>query len=119
MTSPKTLMHAWELFPKKQFGQNFLSDPSTARTIVSRGSVGSDDVVLEIGAGLGTLAGKIWRFGIMGYSCKMENVMLCLCALESMFDDMGAKIEVGAAEAAAYHAYAAHPSRAKGVRAVA
>ncbi|KPK35694.1 MAG: alanine--glyoxylate aminotransferase [Betaproteobacteria bacterium SG8_40] len=74
---------------------------------------------IEIGAGLGTLAGKIWRFGIMGYSCKMENVMLCLCALESMFDDMGAKIEIGAAEAAAYHAYAAHPSRAKGVRAVA
>ncbi len=74
---------------------------------------------IEIGAGLGTLAGKIWRFGIMGYSCKMENVMLCLCALESMFDDMGAKIEIGAAEAAAYHAYAAHPSRGKGVRAVA
>jgi alanine-glyoxylate transaminase/serine-glyoxylate transaminase/serine-pyruvate transaminase len=74
---------------------------------------------IEIGAGLGTLAGKIWRFGIMGYSCKMENVMLCLCALESMFDDMGAKIEIGAAEAAAYHAYASHPSRGKGIRAVA
>jgi alanine-glyoxylate transaminase/serine-glyoxylate transaminase/serine-pyruvate transaminase len=74
---------------------------------------------IEIGAGLGTLAGKIWRFGIMGYSCKMENVMLCLCALESMFDDMGAKIEIGAAEAAAYHAYAAHPTRGKGMRAVA
>lgn len=55
MTSPRTLMHAWELFPKKQFGQNFLSDPGTARTIVSRGGVGPDDVVLEIGAGLGAL----------------------------------------------------------------
>jgi alanine-glyoxylate transaminase/serine-glyoxylate transaminase/serine-pyruvate transaminase len=74
---------------------------------------------IEIGAGLGTLAGKVWRFGIMGYSCKMENVMLCLCALESMFDDMGAQIEVGSAEAAAYHAYASHPSRGKGMRAVA
>ncbi len=74
---------------------------------------------IEIGAGLGTLAGKIWRFGIMGYSCKMENVMLCLCALESVFDDMGAKIEIGSAEAAAYHAYAAHPSRGKNMRAVA
>jgi len=74
---------------------------------------------IEIGAGLGTLAGKIWRFGIMGYSCKMENVMLCLCALESMFDDMGAQIEIGTAEAAAYHAYASHPSRVKGIRAVA
>ncbi|HET9735723.1 MAG TPA: aminotransferase class V-fold PLP-dependent enzyme, partial [Burkholderiales bacterium] len=35
---------------------------------------------LEIGAGLGPLAGKIWRVGIMGYSCKPENVMLCLSA---------------------------------------
>jgi len=55
MTSPKTLMHAWELFPKKQLGQNFLSDPNTARTIVARGNVGPDDVVFEIGAGLGAL----------------------------------------------------------------
>jgi alanine-glyoxylate transaminase/serine-glyoxylate transaminase/serine-pyruvate transaminase len=67
---------------------------------------------LEIGAGLGELAGKIWRFGIMGYSCKMENVMLALCALEAVFDAMGADVELGASEAAAYHAYAAHPTRA-------
>ena len=73
---------------------------------------------LEIGAGLGDLAGKIWRFGIMGYSCKMENVMLALCALEALFADMGADVELGAAEAAAYHAYAAHPTRGT-VRAVA
>ncbi|MFN0038064.1 MAG: pyridoxal-phosphate-dependent aminotransferase family protein [Burkholderiales bacterium] len=74
---------------------------------------------LEIGAGLGDLAGKIWRFGIMGYSCKMENVMLALCALEALFADMGAHVEPGAAEAAAYHAYAAQPTRAKPVRAAA
>jgi alanine-glyoxylate transaminase / serine-glyoxylate transaminase / serine-pyruvate transaminase len=74
---------------------------------------------LEIGAGLGELAGKVWRFGIMGYSCKMENVMLALCALEAVFADMGAQVELGAAEAAAYHAYAAHPSRITPARAVA
>jgi alanine-glyoxylate transaminase / serine-glyoxylate transaminase / serine-pyruvate transaminase len=61
---------------------------------------------LEIGAGLGPLAGKIWRFGLMGYSCKPENVMLCLSALGSVLSDMGLKIEVGVAEAAAHHAYA-------------
>ncbi|PZP55844.1 MAG: alanine--glyoxylate aminotransferase, partial [Azospira oryzae] len=67
------------------------------------------DYNLELGAGLGDLKGKIWRFGIMGYSCKMENVMLCLCALETVFADMGVKVEFGAAEAAAYHAYAENP----------
>jgi len=36
-------------------GQNFLSDPSTAETIISRAHLSSEDVVLEIGAGLGAL----------------------------------------------------------------
>ncbi len=71
------------------------------------------DYNLEIGAGLGDLAGRIWRFGIMGYSCKMENVMLCLCALETVFADMGVDVRFGAAESAAYHAYAQNPSHAR------
>jgi alanine-glyoxylate transaminase/serine-glyoxylate transaminase/serine-pyruvate transaminase len=61
---------------------------------------------LEIGAGLGPLAGKIWRIGLMGYSCKPENVMLCLSALGSVLSDMGMPINVGDAESAAHGAYA-------------
>ena len=55
MTSPATLMKARELFPKKQLGQNFLSDPSTAKMIISRAGVSSEDIALEIGAGLGAI----------------------------------------------------------------
>ena len=29
---------------------------------------------LEIGAGLGPLAGKVWRIGLMGYSSREENI---------------------------------------------
>jgi len=54
----------------------------------------------------GALAGKIWRIGIMGYSCKPENVMVCLSALGSVLSDMGLPIHVGEAEAAAHGAYA-------------
>lgn len=36
---------------------------------------------LEIGAGLGPLAGKVWRLGLMGYTCRSENVLFCLAAL--------------------------------------
>ena len=61
---------------------------------------------LEIGAGLGPLAGKIWRFGLMGYSCRPENVMVCLSALGSVLDDMGLPVHVGDAESAAHGAYA-------------
>lgn len=40
------------------------------------------DYNLEIGAGLGPLAGKIWRIGIMGYSARAENIITCLSALK-------------------------------------
>ena len=36
---------------------------------------------LEIGGGLGALAGKAWRIGLMGYSARPANVRLCLEAL--------------------------------------
>jgi alanine-glyoxylate transaminase/serine-glyoxylate transaminase/serine-pyruvate transaminase len=72
---------------------------------------------LEIGAGLGPLKGKIWRFGLMGYSCRPDNVMLCLSALGSVLMDMGLSIKVGEAEAAAHQAYATlHAQDAKHAR---
>jgi len=42
---------------------------------------------LEIGAGLGALAGKVWRIGLMGHSSRAENIMLCLSALEAVLGD--------------------------------
>jgi alanine-glyoxylate transaminase / serine-glyoxylate transaminase / serine-pyruvate transaminase len=39
---------------------------------------------LEIGAGLGTLAGRIWRIGLMGHSARPDNVVHCLNALETV-----------------------------------
>ena len=36
---------------------------------------------LEIGAGLGVLAGKVWRIGLMGHSSKKENIDHCLNSL--------------------------------------
>ena len=56
---------------------------------------------LEIGAGLGTLAGKVWRIGLMGYSSRAENIFLCLSSLEAVLSDMGADITTGVALEAA------------------
>lgn len=39
---------------------------------------------LEIGAGLGAYAGKVWRVGLMGHACRPENVAGCLVALEAV-----------------------------------
>ncbi len=56
---------------------------------------------LEIGAGLGALAGKVWRIGLMGHSSRAENIFLCLSTLEAVMKEMGADIHTGAALAAA------------------
>ncbi|MEM9623246.1 MAG: alanine--glyoxylate aminotransferase family protein [Pseudomonadota bacterium] len=39
------------------------------------------DYNLEIGAGLGVFAGKVWRIGLMGYAARRENVQLCVSAM--------------------------------------
>ncbi|MGN6722518.1 MAG: 16S rRNA (adenine(1518)-N(6)/adenine(1519)-N(6))-dimethyltransferase RsmA [Marmoricola sp.] len=41
--------------PTKQRGQNFVIDPNTVRRIVRESGIGADDVVVEIGPGLGSL----------------------------------------------------------------
>ena len=40
-----------------------------------------NDFNLEIGAGLGALAGKVWRIGLMGYGCNQKNVDYCVNSL--------------------------------------
>lgn len=47
---------------------------------------------LEIGAGLGALAGKVWRVGLMGHAARQTNVVLCLGALGSTLEAMGAAV---------------------------
>jgi len=67
---------------------------------------------LEIGAGLGPLAGKVWRFGLMGYTAQSANVMLCLSALGSVLSSQGLPIKVGEAEAAAHQSYSNQHAKA-------
>ena len=56
---------------------------------------------LEIGAGLGALAGKVWRIGLMGYSSRAENILLCLGALGTELNRSGHRVDTGAALTAA------------------
>ena len=65
-----------------------------------------NDYDLEIGAGLGQLAGKVWRIGLMGYSSRPSNVRLCLNALETCLLAQKANLQSGAALAAANAVYA-------------
>jgi alanine-glyoxylate transaminase/serine-glyoxylate transaminase/serine-pyruvate transaminase len=56
---------------------------------------------IEIGGGLGDLAGKVWRIGLMGHASSARNVCLFLAALETVLRDGGVQVGTGALEAAA------------------
>ena len=56
---------------------------------------------LEIGAGLGELAGTTWRIGLMGYASNPRNVMTCLTALEAVLTRQGYVLNTGAGLTAA------------------
>jgi 16S rRNA (adenine1518-N6/adenine1519-N6)-dimethyltransferase len=81
MTSSRSLLSEWNLRPKKQLGQNFLADPSTAKMIVARSGLTSTDIVLEIGAGLGALTFPAARTVERVYAVEKDNDLAC--ALES------------------------------------
>lgn len=51
----KENLSSHKLAPKKKFGQNFLVHKQTAEKIVHLGQLGSDDIAIEVGVGLGAL----------------------------------------------------------------
>jgi alanine-glyoxylate transaminase/serine-glyoxylate transaminase/serine-pyruvate transaminase len=62
---------------------------------------------IEIGGGLGPLAGKVWRVGLMGESSRQDNVVAVLSALEVLLKRAGKVQRPGASVAAALEVYAA------------
>lgn len=60
---------------------------------------------VEIASSFGSLAGKIWRIGSMGYSCRKENILKVLTALEASVYRQGGKVHLGAAAQAALDVY--------------
>ena len=59
-----------------------------------------NDFGMEIGGGLGDLAGKVWRVGLMGHASRRRNVFLFLSALETILKAQGVTVQPGALEAA-------------------
>jgi alanine-glyoxylate transaminase / serine-glyoxylate transaminase / serine-pyruvate transaminase len=60
---------------------------------------------IEIAGGLGPIKGKIWRVGLMGYSCQETNVLLFLAAMEKTLVDQGFRVPAGAGVAAAVQSF--------------
>ena len=65
-----------------------------------------DEFNIEIAGGLGLLAGKIWRIGMLGSGATQANVVYFLSALEVIFKRMGYIEQVGGAVSAATRVFA-------------
>lgn len=59
LDSPGVVLRRWGLHPKKQWGQNFLSDPSVQERIADLVQPAPGDVIVELGAGLGHLTAHL------------------------------------------------------------
>ncbi len=60
---------------------------------------------IEVGGGLGSLKGKIWRIGLMGESSRRTHVLAFLAALEEILSAAGRPVKPGSALAAAQASY--------------
>lgn len=88
MRSPKTLLAAHNLRPNKRLGQNFLTDPTTAAMIVSRSRILPEDVVLEIGAGLGALTIPLARIAEKLYAVEKDRNILDILRTELLANNL-------------------------------
>ena len=83
----RRLLEQWNLRPSKGLGQNFLVDQAVLGKIVAAAELTPDDVVLEVGAGLGTLTRPLaWD---AGYVVAVELDQQLMPVLESMLADLG------------------------------
>ena len=79
LTSPKTIeaiLNRYDLHFNKRFGQNFLIDDNIVRKIVEAGAVTKDDVVLEIGPGIGTMTRVLSEYAKKVYTVEIDKKLI-------------------------------------------
>ena len=68
----KMIMKRYNLDFKKKFGQNFLTSEEILKEIISKARISKDDIILEIGPGIGTLTSKLLETGAEVISVEVD-----------------------------------------------
>ena len=58
-TQAKDLLQKYDISPRKSLGQNFVVEPNTIRQVIELASIKSDDFVIEVGPGIGSLTSSL------------------------------------------------------------
>jgi 16S rRNA (adenine1518-N6/adenine1519-N6)-dimethyltransferase len=82
MISPKILLAAHKIHPKKQLGQNFIVDPAFTEMMVKRAGISAEDIILEIGAGLGALTIPLARRAKKVYAIEKDRHVVPILNME-------------------------------------
>ena len=72
----KALLDAHGIRPKRSLGQNFLADPNLVDRIVRTAGVGAGDLVVEVGAGTGTLTRALAATGASVVAYEVDERLL-------------------------------------------
>ncbi|MCD4719667.1 MAG: 16S rRNA (adenine(1518)-N(6)/adenine(1519)-N(6))-dimethyltransferase RsmA [Desulfobacula sp.] len=89
MIHPGQLLRQRDLYAGKELGQNFLSNPGTAKMIVEKIGISIDSRVLEIGSGLGALTVPIAQ--IASHVMAVEKDSRLIPLLEQVLDNENIK----------------------------
>lgn len=89
-TDVRAVLAEHGLRPSRALGQNFLSDPNTARRIARLAEVGPGDAVVEIGPGLGALTVALAATGASVTAVEIDRHVLP--ALRAAVGPMGVRV---------------------------
>ncbi len=97
MSSPRNLLNAWNLRARKRWGQNFLIHPDQGLNIIQKAGISSEDVVLEIGPGLGALTIPLARQAKQVVAVELDPKLIPLLKTECRVNSLE-NVEVIAAD---------------------
>ncbi len=81
----KELLASYNRLPRKRLGQHFLVDPQVLQRIINAAELNSDDLVIEIGSGLGVVTTELAKLAhhVIAIEIDKELVRICKDVLAS------------------------------------
>ena len=76
MKSPKEIIHHYDIKPRKWLGQSFLMDQNIIRRIAAIAQVTNNDIVVEIGAGIGVLTEDLAQTAAKLIAVELDNQLV-------------------------------------------
>jgi len=89
--SVKNILEKFNIKPKKNLGQNFLIDNNILQKIVDEANIKPDDIILEVGPGIGTLTQELANKANQVIAVEKDETM-CKILKENLKDFKNIKI---------------------------